>query len=147
MNIRLAGRCAMWAVLAGGLWLGCGDSAGSDGGDGDGTKKECLSPGAIAMCVCESGVQGTYSCQEDSTWSECTCRPPLDPNMCIEGDKFRCPPCAGEMEGKIVVCQPGGTLSCACEDDGGMTDGMIPEPFDGGQDAGHDAAASGSDAG
>jgi len=145
---RVAGRYATWAVLAIGLLLGCGDSAASDDDSGEETP-ECLSPGALGMCLCETMVQGTRSCQEDGTWTDCSCPPPHgDPNACLDGERFMCPPCAGEDEGVIVECPPSHMIVCCGGSDGGVvTDGMVPTPVDAGsQDAGQDAA-SGTDAG
>lgn len=149
MTIMANGRWAILMGLASVLWLGCGDSASSDGNGGGGGGDEpagekCFSPGGSSVCLCETMVQGIRSCGQDGYWTECTCRAPLDPNMCLEGDMFRCPACPGEAEGKIVVCKPGGTLECKCDTDGGATDGAVIEPVDAGHDSG---SASGADAG
>lgn len=153
MTIRVAGRYATWAaVLAIGLLLGCGDSAASD--DSGEAPPECLSPGALGTCLCETMVQGTRSCQEDGTWSDCRCPPPnsTDPSNCLEGSKWMCPACPGETTGTLVECPPNHMIVCCGGGgggDGSVTDAMVPTPVPedaGGQDAGHDAA-TGSDAG
>ena len=51
------------------------------------SKRDCLCSGA--------GEQGSQVCQEDSTWSECSCAP-----ACVEGQSRECA-CAGEPIQKI----------------------------------------------
>jgi hypothetical protein len=122
------------AVLA-----GCGDDGEDKPKDAGPTGEPCATPGITeAPCQCGTTMPGYRVCEDNGIWGMCICPSDLpDGATCRDGMRYRCPPCEGETEDRIISCA-GGTVDCSCDVDMDLDSGSTS----GATDAATDANAS-----